>query len=210
MAYFDRSRTRLVSESVDQRWLSLYDFTNQAMLRRNGIPLEKILWTLEFISKKRTLTIRACSHTGTTDFANRSDALLTAAKLILHSHNLATEYSCLASTGILNLEPGSVNTVPGTVQFSLDIRAGEDDRLMRLEESLKSDFEKIANGEAVAHLNKGGTRGRGCSVEWRLDAPSRAVHFDKDCIRCVEDSAAELFGDRAQDLTQSMISGAGT
>jgi acetylornithine deacetylase/succinyl-diaminopimelate desuccinylase-like protein len=42
------------------------------------------------------------SHTGTTDFKNRSDAMLTAAKLILHSHNVATELGCLASTGILD------------------------------------------------------------------------------------------------------------
>ena len=49
-------------------------------------------------------------HTGTTDFANRSDAMLTAAKLILHSHRLATCHSCLASTGILTLSPGSTNS----------------------------------------------------------------------------------------------------
>jgi acetylornithine deacetylase/succinyl-diaminopimelate desuccinylase-like protein len=38
-----------------------------------------------------TVKGRDC-HTGTTDFENRSDAMLTAAKLILHSHNKATEY----------------------------------------------------------------------------------------------------------------------
>lgn len=58
-----------------------------------------------------TVTVhgRDC-HTGTTDFANRSDAMLTAAKLILHSHRLATKYSSLASTGMLTLTPGSTNT----------------------------------------------------------------------------------------------------
>ena len=40
------------------------------------------------------------SYTGTTDFKNWSDAMLTAAKLILHSHDVATELGCLASTGI--------------------------------------------------------------------------------------------------------------
>lgn len=42
-----------------------------------------------------TVKGRDC-HTGTTDFKNRSDAMLTAAKLILHSHNKATELGCLA------------------------------------------------------------------------------------------------------------------
>lgn len=35
-------------------------------------------------------------HTGTTDFSNRSDALLTTSKLILHSHNKASEFGWLA------------------------------------------------------------------------------------------------------------------
>ena len=157
-----------------------------------------------------TVTVKGRNcHTGTTDFANRSDAMLTAAKMILHSHRVATNHSCLASTGILTLSPGSTNTVPGTVRFSLDIRAGEDDRLIRMEENLKSDFEKISQGEDVGGLNSGGTPGRGCRVEWTLDAPSTAIKFDDDCIRCVEESAEGLFGKKATALTQAMISGAG-
>lgn len=148
-------------------------------------------------------------HTGTTDFANRSDAMLTAAKMILHSHRLATKYSSLASTGILTLTPGSTNTVPGTVRFSLDIRAGEDDCLMRLEEDLKADFDKIARNEAVDDLNNAGTIGKGCTVEWTLDAPSEAIKFDKDCIACVTDSAKDVFGNEFGNRTQEMTSGAG-
>ncbi len=80
---------------------------------------------------------------------------------------------------------------------------------MRMEENLKSDFGKIARGEDVGGLNAGGTSGRGCRVEWTLDAPSTAIKFNKDCIRCVEESAEELFGRKANALTQAMISGAG-
>ena len=129
--------------------------------------------------------------------------------MILHSHRLATKHSCLASTGILTLSPGSTNTVPGAVRFSLDIRAGEDSRLMILEHELKVDFEKIAKNEAVDDLNKSGTIGKGCTVKWTLDAPSEAIKFDEDCIRCVDESAKELFGDGHKKLTQYLISGAG-
>lgn len=135
--------------------------------------------------------------------------MLTAAKMILHSHRLATKYSSLASTGLLSVLPGSTNTVPGTVQFSLDIRAGEDDRLMMLEHELKVDFEKIAKNEAVDGLNESGATGKGCTVEWTLDAPSEAIKFDNDCIRCVDESARELFGGEHENLTLPMISGAG-
>ncbi|MCJ1455224.1 hypothetical protein MMC28_005578 [Mycoblastus sanguinarius] len=157
-----------------------------------------------------TVTVRGRDcHTGTTNFANRSDAMLAAAKMILHSHRLATSHSCLASTGILTLTPGSTNTVPGTVHFSLDIRNGQDDQLMRLEDQLKADFDKIARNEALGDLNEGGTIGKRCTVEWILDAPSEAIKFDEDCIRCVENSAKDLFGDQHENLTQAMISGAG-
>lgn len=157
-----------------------------------------------------TVTVRGQDcHTGTTDFSNRSDAMLTAAKMILHSHRLATKHSCLASTGILTLQPGSTNTVPGTVRFSLDIRTGDDTRLLRMEEELKHDFAGIAAGEDVGGLNEGGTQGKACTVGWRLDAPSTAIKFDEECIQCVEQSARTLLGPEADSLVQRMTSGAG-
>jgi hydantoinase/carbamoylase family amidase len=147
------------------------------------------------------------THTGTTDFENRSDAMLTAAKLILHSHNVASELGCLASTGILTLKPGSTNTVPGFVQFSLDIRSRDEDKLLYLEQSLKRDFAKIAAGEPIGGLNSHGTRGKGCTVQWQRDTTSPAIKFHDDCIQCVEESAEDALG--VKDLVQRMTSGAG-
>ncbi|CZT08772.1 related to n-carbamoyl-l-amino acid hydrolase [Rhynchosporium graminicola] len=148
-------------------------------------------------------------HTGTTDFQNRSDAMLIAAKLILHSHNKATELGCLASTGILTLKPGSTNTVPGFVQFSLDLRSREDAVLLTLEEALKEDFAQIAAGEDTGGLNTLGTKGRGCKVTWQLDADSPATKFNEDCIRCVEQSAKDMLGASSSTQVQRMTSGAG-
>lgn len=155
-----------------------------------------------------TVRGRDC-HTGTTDFKNRSDAMLTAAKLILHSHNKATELGCLASTGILTLRPGSTNTVPGFVRFSLDIRSPEDEKVRRLEDILREDFEKIAKDQDVGGLNALGTKGRGCEVEWREDSDTPATKFDNDCIRCVEESANAMLGTNAGTQVQRMTSGAG-
>ena len=129
--------------------------------------------------------------------------------MIIHSHRLATRYSALASTGIIRAAPGSTNTVPGQVNFSLDIRAGEDACLMSLEEHLKVDFERIARGETVDELNEGGTTGQGCAVEWTLDAPSTAVRFHRQCINSVIASSQDLFGEQTSRFTQNMISGAG-
>ncbi|KAI4226740.1 MAG: hypothetical protein L6R40_008254 [Gallowayella cf. fulva] len=157
-----------------------------------------------------TITVKGHDcHTGTTDFVNRADALLCAAKMILHSHRLAVKYEALASTGIIKSSPGSTNTVPGWVQFSLDIRASRDDVLLDMEEHLKSDFDKIAKGDYVNGLNDDlGVFGRPCTTEWTLDAPSRAIRFDSSCINSVRQSADDVLGHRSKDLVQDMISGA--
>lgn len=95
--------------------------------------------------------------------------------MILHSHRLAISYNCLASTGILSLQPGSTNTVPGLVKFSLDIRCKEDERLMQFEDQLRIDFEKISKGHDPEDLDARAISGKGCQVQWSLDAPSSSV-----------------------------------
>lgn len=129
--------------------------------------------------------------------------------MILHSHRAATSASALASTGILTLKPGSTNTVPGTVRFSLDIRASKDSTLDDLEAELERSFAAIASGEDVGGLNQGTTPGRSCTVAWRTDSVSSAINFHNDCIKCVTDAAGAAFGDDAEKLTKSMVSGAG-
>ena len=129
--------------------------------------------------------------------------------MILHSHRLAVQHSSLASTGILKLSPGSINTVPGFLQFSLDLRSAKDATLVEMERQLVEDFGRITQGEDVRGLEEGGVRGRGCEVEWRLNAPSKAVAFDHRCIECVEDSARDTLGDKANSLMMQMLSGAG-
>ncbi|KAF2405013.1 amidase [Trichodelitschia bisporula] len=157
-----------------------------------------------------TLDVRGRdAHTGTTPLSARADALLTAAKMILHSHRIATKLGCVASTGILTLEPGSTNTIPGHVRFSLDIRARNDGILDKAEEALRRDFAVIAAGEDVGGLNDGATPGKACQVEWRTDSVSSEIDFHPDCIKCVTESAEGVFGAQAKELTAEMVSGAG-
>ncbi|KXH33680.1 beta-alanine synthase [Colletotrichum nymphaeae SA-01] len=161
-------------------------------------------------SKWFTITVGGRdSHTGATNFENRSDALLTSAQMILRSHQVATEFKSLASTGLLSLEPGSTNTVPGVVTFSLDLRSSENKKIYEMEEILRRDFESIAKGESVGTVTAGCTRGRGCSVSWKVDSDAKVANFDKDCIECIEKGSESLFGEQASSLTRKMYSGAG-
>ncbi|WPG98920.1 amidase [Acrodontium crateriforme] len=146
-----------------------------------------------------TLTVRGRdSHTGATSFQHRADSLLTASKMILASHRIASRHGALASTGIIKALPGSTNTVPGLVEFSLDIRAPLDETVETVEAECRSTFDKIIageTGESTEGVNDACTSSsRSCSIEWRTDFVSPATHFHDECISCVTHAAKDLCG----------------
>jgi len=149
------------------------------------------------------------THTGTTDLKSRADALLAASKMILHSHRLATTNNALASTGILNLQPGSTNTVPGRVSFSLDIRAPRDETVAKMLSLVKQDFPLIASGENIGGLNDGCTLGLSCNVDITEDFNSPATSFHPSCIDSVHRAARRVLGSDSENLVMEMTSGAG-
>ncbi|KAI1806243.1 amidase [Daldinia bambusicola] len=147
------------------------------------------------------------AHTGTTPLESRADAMLLAARLITHAHRLATAHNALASTGILTLRPGSTNTIPGHVSFTLDVRAPADATVEAMEADLKRDFAALAAGKDVGGLLADSTPGKPLSVEWRTDFVSPATTFHRDCIDVVRASAEAVTGDSS--LVRDMSSGAG-
>ncbi|KAI0856971.1 hypothetical protein F4860DRAFT_491422 [Xylaria cubensis] len=147
------------------------------------------------------------AHTGTTPLGNRADAMLLAARLITHSHRIATYYSALVSTGILTLTPGSTNTIPGHVSFTLDVRAPADSTVDTIEFSLKRGFFNLAAGRNIGMLMCGATPSKPLEVSWRTDSVSPATKFHPDCIDAVRASAWAVTGDKK--LVRDMTSGAG-
>lgn len=156
-----------------------------------------------------TLDVRGRdAHTGSTDLSSRSDALLAASKMIVASREAAYQEGGLASTGIIQASPGSTNTIPGTVRFSLDIRARSDDVVEAIEKRLESEFARIASGKEAVFASDKSPRDE-VSVTWTLDQRSPAINFHDECIDCVVEAAKDHFGDRAAALTRPMVSGAG-
>lgn len=134
--------------------------------------------------------------------------------MITHSNRVASKHSALASTGILTLSPGSVNTVPGSVRFSLDLRAPADETVEAVEAELKRDFATLAAGGGAAASVEGGVAGAGVatglssSVSWTTDFVSPAVLFHQDCISAVRAAAKSVLGGK-EGLYRDMTSGAG-
>ncbi|THY32591.1 amidase [Aureobasidium pullulans] len=158
-----------------------------------------------------TVKVRGADcHTGTTSFSHRADALLAASKMIVYSHRAASRKGALASTGILTLKPGSTNTVPGSVDFSLDIRSPDDSIVEAVEADCKTAFSAIAAGENIDNLNTSFTpSSKSCTVSWQTDSNSPATKFHPTCVSCVSETTKALFGAKQEELTKAMTSGAG-
>ncbi|KAH7139901.1 hypothetical protein B0J13DRAFT_68885 [Dactylonectria estremocensis] len=133
--------------------------------------------------------------------------MLLAARLITHSHRLATKHNALASTGILSLKPGSTNTIPGHVSFTLDIRAPAGETVDRLEKDLRHDFELLAQGTDVDGLLAGSTPGLPLYLSWQADTVSKVTKFHPDCIQAVREPAESVLGTR--DGAIDILRGAG-
>lgn len=149
------------------------------------------------------VTGRDC-HTGTTAFEHRADALYASAQMMVRAREVAAKHGCLASVGIVDIKPGSVNTIPGYVSFSLDFRGPESDDVAVVDAEMRKEFEIIA-----AEEGKG--IGKPCTVEWQLDFDSPAVKFHEDCISCVAESSKAVVADAPDpdSLYRTIRSGAG-
>ena len=68
-------------------------------------------------------------HAGTVPMAVRHDALAAAAEMLLTIEQVArkgVKSSLVATVGEIRAAPGASNVIPGTVEFSLDLRASDD------------------------------------------------------------------------------------
>lgn len=151
------------------------------------------------------ITVRGTdSHAGTTPLYARRDAVLSATKMIVAANAIAKRHEGLTTTGIFTVEPGTVNTMAHTVNFTLDVRHVQDDILEIMVAECEAEFQRISKDESE----------KGCDLEWKLLVDSPAVVFNEDCISMVEESAHEVCSTLSQPesgvkLYRNMISGAG-
>lgn len=93
--------------------------------------------------------IGAESHTGTTPMNRRKDALVAASKMICTIEDTANACGGLGSVGIINSLPQSTNTIPGHVEFSIDLRHSKEPSLDVLEEKVFAALNQIAADRGV-------------------------------------------------------------
>ena len=70
-------------------------------------------------------------HAGTTPMDAREDALLDAARFVLHVRDCARD-GAVATVGVVEVEPNAMNVVPGRVTVAVDARAPSAEQLAEL------------------------------------------------------------------------------
>jgi acetylornithine deacetylase/succinyl-diaminopimelate desuccinylase-like protein len=103
-------------------------------LERLGEPLGIVTGVAAQARGEITIEGRA-AHAGTTPIEERADALVEAAKFVLHVRECARD-GALATVGALHVDPGATNVVPGRVTLSVDARAPTAGRLEALVEAI--------------------------------------------------------------------------
>ena len=90
-------------------------------------------------------------HAGTVPMGGRRDALAAAAECILAVERVCAESPNLVGTvGQITAEPGASNVIPGSVRFTVDLRAAEDSHRASALGELMVLFENAANRRGVA------------------------------------------------------------
>jgi acetylornithine deacetylase/succinyl-diaminopimelate desuccinylase-like protein len=104
------------------------------VLERLGEPLGIVTGVIGQARGTVTFEGRA-AHAGTTPMEERADALVEAARFVLHVRESAKD-GARATVGALELEPGAPNVVPARVTVSVDARAPTAESLASLIESI--------------------------------------------------------------------------
>ncbi|HZZ91282.1 MAG TPA: allantoate amidohydrolase [Usitatibacter sp.] len=119
------------------------------VLLKEGLPVG-IVTTIAG-GTRHTLRVRGeAGHAGTVPMALRHDALAAAAQMVLAvEQRCAAGGSLVGTVGILRVPDGTGNVIPGEVELSVDIRAGEDAVRQAAEQDVFAACESIAARRGV-------------------------------------------------------------
>ncbi|MCY1358982.1 N-carbamoyl-L-amino-acid hydrolase [compost metagenome] len=133
------------------------------------------------------------AHAGTTPMPLRKDALYGVAQMIQAIEGLAADFAPegLTTVGELSINKSSRNTIPGLVNFTVDLRHHRDETIETMEQQVRARLQAIADA-------------RGLKLAITPHWISPATPFDVDCVAAVQ-QAVDALG-YAQ---QSIVSGAG-
>ena len=96
------------------------------VLEQHGLPVG-VVTAIAGAARYRVRISGMAGHAGTVPMSMRQDALAGAADAILLVERVCTDSDGVVGTvGRISAAPGAVNVIPGSVEFTIDIRSGDD------------------------------------------------------------------------------------
>ena len=133
------------------------------VLEAQDLPLG-IVTGIAGATRLRAVVSGTAGHAGTVPMSMRHDALVAASGMVMAvEHVAANQRGLVATVGQMLVRPGAPNSIPGEVEFTVDIRAGDD-------------AVRLKGVAAIQHAIRQVGSERGVGVQWdRIhDAPAIA------------------------------------
>ncbi len=132
------------------------------------------------------------AHAGTTPMDYRKDPMMGASRIITELREIIRSHSAAVGTvGRLETYPASINSIPGSVFFTVDTRHPNEKVLMKINQDLKNIVNTVCSAEGLEN-------------EFTNISINPTVKFNQDCVAIVRQSANSL-GYSHRDI----VSGAG-
>lgn len=146
------------------------------VLEKRHLPLG-VVSAINGVSRGAVEIVGEAGHAGTVPMDVRKDALAGAAEIVLAIERMARETAGLVATvGQLVVAEGAVNTVPGRVRFTYDVRSADDAVRRAAVDSLHHEAAAVASRRGLAATVVRGHEGDAVPCDARLtDALARAV-----------------------------------
>jgi allantoate deiminase len=119
------------------------------VLEAEGLPVG-VVTAINGFSRLRVVLRGEAGHAGTVPMGLRRDALAAAAECILAVEKIATGHPELVATvGRIEAKPGAINVIPGEAQFTVDVRAPQDELRGQAVAAVRSSVKEIAQRRKV-------------------------------------------------------------
>jgi hydantoinase/carbamoylase family amidase len=148
-------------------------------LERSGIDVAAVTGIVGILSF-RARFVGEANHAGTTPMDGRRDALAGAARAILALRDEARRREGMtANVGIISVQPGGFNVIPGVCEFTIDVRSPTAAGFTDVERFVRDTLSRIADEERLElELTEG----------HRLDPQA----MDESLVETIERAAAEV------------------
>ena len=120
------------------------------VLLNEGLPVG-VVTAIAGGSRIRVTVTGLAGHAGTVPMGSRQDALTAASEMVLCvEKHCETHKGLVGTVGKLAVLPGAINVIPQDVEFTVDVRSGNDSLRRDAVAVLQSAFEAIAKRRRVA------------------------------------------------------------